>query len=147
MPKVKWSQGWLRATGAAFALAGLTALIAMAAGAPLSLATPIDATSARAPATALFMLMTGAGIVGRAALVVVVWPGGRRPEDDDFERVPEVDTFAEARDATRLSAEPHRVSRAAYLGIRPRRFCQYRTPPCLHAAAYSPGQPALWNST
>jgi hypothetical protein len=77
------------ATAVGFALAGLTAVIATAARAPLSRATPIDARSARAPGTALFMLIVGAGIVGLAALVVIVWPGRRRPGDDDFERVPE----------------------------------------------------------
>lgn len=55
----------------------------MAARGPLSRSTPVDAASARAPVTALFMLTAGAGIVALGGLVMVIWPGRRRREDDE----------------------------------------------------------------
>jgi hypothetical protein len=63
------------------------ALVAMAARAPLSRATPVDARSARAPTAALLMLVAGIGIVMLGALVLMVW-SGRRRKDDPPEREP-----------------------------------------------------------
>ncbi len=75
---------------AAFALIGLISVIvvvAMAARAPLSRSTPVNASSAQAPTTALFMLLAGAGMVMLGALAAVAW-SGRRRKDDPPEREP-----------------------------------------------------------
>ncbi len=69
----------------ALALTGLSAVIAITAGAPLSHATPIDARSAATPVTALWLLALGAGIVALSALAVLLWPGRRRRGDDEPE--------------------------------------------------------------
>ena len=76
-----------RAAAAALGLAAAAALVAMAARAPLSRATRVDARSAQAPTTALFMLLAGTGIVMLGAMVLVVW-SGRRRKDDPPEREP-----------------------------------------------------------
>ena len=70
-----------RARAAAAALAAAVAVVAMAARAPLSGATPVNAHSAQAPTTALFMVLLGTGVVMLGALVLVVWPGRRRKDD------------------------------------------------------------------
>lgn len=62
-------------------LAAAAALVAIASRAPLSRATPVDARSAQAPTTALFMLLAGAGVVMLGALMLVVWSGRRRKDD------------------------------------------------------------------
>jgi len=69
------------AAAAALALAAAVAVVAMAARAPLSGATPVNARSAQAPTTALFMVLLGTGVVMFGALVLVVWPGRRRKDD------------------------------------------------------------------
>ena len=56
-------------------LALAVAVVAMAARAPLSAPTPVNARSAQAPTTALFMVLLGTGVVMLGALVLVVWPG------------------------------------------------------------------------
>jgi heme/copper-type cytochrome/quinol oxidase subunit 2 len=63
-------------------LTAATAVIAMAARAPLARSTPVDAASARAPTTALFMLFGSAGVVALAALAWFIWPGRRRKSDE-----------------------------------------------------------------
>ena len=73
--------------GATVGLTVAVVVVAMAARAPLSRATPVDARSAQAPTTALFMLLAGAGIVMVGALVLVAW-SGRRRKDDPPEREP-----------------------------------------------------------
>jgi Domain of unknown function (DUF4129) len=70
-----------RARAAAAGLAVAVAVVAMAARAPLSGATPVNAGSAQAPTTALFMVLLGTGVVMLGALVLVVWPGRRRKDD------------------------------------------------------------------
>ncbi|MGH2894977.1 MAG: DUF4129 domain-containing protein [Solirubrobacteraceae bacterium] len=72
----------------ALALCALSAVIAMAARAPLSRSTPVDARSAAAPVTALYLLACGAGIIGLSLLGVLLW-GGRRRRGDDDEPEPE----------------------------------------------------------
>ena len=76
-----------RAAATTLGLAAAVAVVAMAARAPLSRATPVDARSAQAPTTALFMLLAGTGIVMLGALVLVAW-SGRRRKDDPPEREP-----------------------------------------------------------
>lgn len=87
---------WARAAAAAIALTALSAVIAAAARTPLSRSTPIDAQSAGAPATALFTLTIGAGIVALTALGVILWPDRHRRGDDEPEHVverPEIHWF------------------------------------------------------
>lgn len=94
MPRVPRTQRWVRAAAATAALTALSAVIAGAARAPLSSSTPIDARSAGVPATALFTLTIGAGIVALTALAVILWPG--RHDDGDPEHVaqrPEIHWF------------------------------------------------------
>ena len=52
-----------RAAIAALALGGVGVVVAIAARAPLSRSTPVDARSLQAPTTAVFMLIAGIGIV------------------------------------------------------------------------------------
>jgi len=56
-------------------------VVAAAARAPLSRATPVDARSAQTPTIAVFMVLIGAGILMLAALVMVAWAGRRRKDD------------------------------------------------------------------
>lgn len=63
------------------------AVVAMASRLPLSRAAPVDARSAQAPATALFILLAGTGIAMLGALGVLLW-SGRRRKDDAPEREP-----------------------------------------------------------
>lgn len=82
------SRPWV--LGAALATTGLTiaaALVAMAGRSPLSSSTPVNATSARAPITALFMLLVGTGIVALGALMILMWPG-RGSDEPEFVREP-----------------------------------------------------------
>ena len=76
---------WVRAAGVTVALTALAAVIAAAAHAPLSHSTPVDARSASTPATALFAVMIGGGIIALTALVVILWPGRRRRDEDEPE--------------------------------------------------------------
>ena len=84
------SRRWARAAVAALGLSAAIALIAMASRGPLSRSTPVDAASARAPVTALLMLLAGAGIVWLTAVAMVSWPRRRRKGDDDPDYGPEV---------------------------------------------------------
>jgi NADH:ubiquinone oxidoreductase subunit 5 (subunit L)/multisubunit Na+/H+ antiporter MnhA subunit len=70
-------------------LTASTAVVAMAARAPLSSSTPVNAASARTPITAVFMLVVGFGAVALGGLMVVMWPGRRRRSDEEPEPVPE----------------------------------------------------------
>jgi hypothetical protein len=83
------SRRWARASVAALGLSAATALIAMASRGPLSRSTPVDAASARAPVTALLMLLAGSGIVGLTAVAMLSWPRRRRKSDDEPEHEPE----------------------------------------------------------
>lgn len=82
------TQSSRRRAGAAATAAGLTvavALVAMAGRAPLARSTPVNASSASAPTTALLTLLAGAGIVMLGALAVLLWQNRRRRGDDDDE--------------------------------------------------------------
>jgi NADH:ubiquinone oxidoreductase subunit 5 (subunit L)/multisubunit Na+/H+ antiporter MnhA subunit len=63
-------------------------VIGLAARAPLSHSTSIDATSARAPVTALALVLCGLGAVMIGALIAFVW-SQRRRKDEPPEPVPE----------------------------------------------------------
>jgi hypothetical protein len=62
-------------------LSAAVVVVAMAARAPLSTGTPVDARSAQPPTTALFMLVAGTGIVMLGAVMLVLWSGRRRKDD------------------------------------------------------------------
>lgn len=70
-----------RAAIAALALGGVGVVVAIAARAPLSRSTPVDARSLQAPTAAVFMLIAGIGIVMLAAVVLFLWSGRRRKDD------------------------------------------------------------------
>ena len=77
-------------TATVLATAGLAAavvVVAMAARAPLSRSTQVDARSAQAPTTALFVLLIGIGVVLLGTLAALAW-SGRRRKDDPPEREP-----------------------------------------------------------
>jgi Domain of unknown function (DUF4129) len=71
-------------TATVLATAGLVVavvVVAIAARVPLSRSTPVDASAAQAPTTALFVLLIGAGVVMLGALAAVAWSGRRRKDD------------------------------------------------------------------
>jgi Domain of unknown function (DUF4129) len=70
-----------RAAAVTLGLAATVAVVAMAARAPLSPGTPVNAQSAQGPTTALFMVLAGAGIVMLGAIVLVAFSGRRRKDD------------------------------------------------------------------
>ncbi len=81
-----------RWTGAAAALGGLTAavaVVAIAARDPLGQSRPVNAASAGTPTTTLFVLLLGAGIVALGGLATSLWQQRRRKGDDENEPVPE----------------------------------------------------------
>ena len=88
MLQTQRSRRWARAAEATLGIATASAVIAIAASAPLSHPTPVNAASAQAPSTALFLLLAGVGTVALAALAAVIWPGRRRKGDEEPELVP-----------------------------------------------------------
>ena len=80
-----------RATIAALALGGVAVVVAIAARAPLSQSTPVDARSVQAPTAAVFMLIAGIGIVMLAALAILVWSGRRRKDDPPEHESPPIE--------------------------------------------------------
>jgi hypothetical protein len=85
MPKLQRSRQFSRAAFVALGLTAAMLLVAVAARDPLGRSTPVDAASAGAPATALFVVLVGAGCVALAAIAMAVWPGRRRKADDEPE--------------------------------------------------------------
>jgi Domain of unknown function (DUF4129) len=63
------------------------AVVAVAARAPLSSVTTINARSAQTPTTAAFMVLAGMGVVMVGGLALLLW-SGRRRKDDPPEREP-----------------------------------------------------------
>ena len=80
-----------RAAIAALALGGLAVVVAVAARAPLSRSTPVDARSLQAPTTAVFMLIVGVGVVMLGALFVLAWSGRRRKDDPPEHEAPPIE--------------------------------------------------------
>jgi hypothetical protein len=73
----------VRATAIVAGIAATTAIVAIAARAPLSRSSPIDGASASAPVTALFMLLLGAGIVALAMVMILGFRQRRRKHDPE----------------------------------------------------------------
>ena len=71
----------------AAALTVAAPLAAMAASAPLSGSSRVNATSAQTPVTAVFVLLVGLGAVAITALAILVWPR-RRAEEPGFKIAP-----------------------------------------------------------
>jgi hypothetical protein len=80
-----------RATIAALALGGVAVVVAIAARAPLSRSTPVDARSVQTPTAAVFMLIAGIGIVMLGALAILVWSGRRRKDDPPEHESPPIE--------------------------------------------------------
>lgn len=89
MPQTQRSGRWARTSLAALAVSAGVVVVAFAGRAPLSRSTQVDASSARAPVVALFILLAGAGIVALAALVSLSLSAGRSKGDDEPEHVAE----------------------------------------------------------
>lgn len=81
MLQTETSRRWARAAIAALGLTAGIVVIVVASGAPLSHSSPVNATSAQAPITALFVLLLGFGVMTLGALLVILWP--RRSKSDD----------------------------------------------------------------
>jgi hypothetical protein len=80
-----------RAAIAALALGGVAVVVAIAARAPLSRSTPVDARALQAPTAAVFLLIAGIGIVIIGALVILVWSGRRRKDDPPEHEPPPIE--------------------------------------------------------
>lgn len=76
-----------KAMATAVGLVVAVAVVSMAARAPLSRATAVNAHSAQAPTTALFIVLAAMGVMMVGGLVPMLW-SGRRRKDDPPEREP-----------------------------------------------------------
>ena len=83
MAKTESSTQPLRAAAVVAGITAAAAVVAAAARGPLSRSTPIDASSASAPVTALSFLLLGAGIVALTALGILVFRQRRRKNDPE----------------------------------------------------------------
>jgi Domain of unknown function (DUF4129) len=81
-PSKRATSPWLGAAATVLGLAAAGALIAAASARRLGHAAAIEASAARTPATALFVLTLGAGVVALAGLAAAVLPGLRRRDDE-----------------------------------------------------------------
>ncbi len=95
MAKTESSTQPLRAAAVVAGITAAAAVVAAAARGPLSQSTPIDASSASAPVTALSFLLLGAGIVALTALGILVFRQRRRKNDpeDHASEPPEISWF------------------------------------------------------
>ncbi len=82
MIRTQNSRRWAYAAASVSALTALAAVIALASRAPLSSSTPVDAASASAPITALVFVLIAVGAVMAGALIVLMWSGRRRKDDE-----------------------------------------------------------------
>jgi len=80
-----------RAAIAALALGGVAVVVAIAARAPLSRSTPVDARALQAPTAAVFLLIAGIGVVIIGALALLVWSGRRRKDDPPEHEPPPIE--------------------------------------------------------
>jgi Domain of unknown function (DUF4129) len=87
MLRSQQSSRWAHLVLAALGLTAAAVVVAMAGRAPLPRSTPVNASSAQAPAIALFTLLLGAGSVALAGLAALIWSGRPRRGDDEREPV------------------------------------------------------------
>jgi hypothetical protein len=76
---------------ATLVLGGVAIVVAIAARAPLSRSTPVDARSLQAPTAAVFTLIAGIGIVMLGLLAALVWSGRRRKDDPPEHESPPIE--------------------------------------------------------
>ena len=76
------SKRWNVAGAAACGLATLVAVVALAGRVPLDGSMPMNASSARTPLSALFLLVVGAGAIALGAMTGLLAPGRRRRDDE-----------------------------------------------------------------
>ena len=83
------SSRFARAAVVAVGLIAATIAVAMAARGPLSRSTPVNASSAGAPATALFLVLAGAGCVALAGIGMLIWSSrrGKAEDEPEFEQI------------------------------------------------------------
>jgi len=81
----------VRAAIAALALGGVAVVVAIAARAPLSRSTPVDATSLQAPTIAVLTLIGGIGLVMLGALAVLGWSERRRKDEPPEHQPPPIE--------------------------------------------------------
>jgi Domain of unknown function (DUF4129) len=77
-----------RAAIAALALGVVAVVVALAARAPLSRSTPVDARALQTPTVAVFTLIAGIGIVMLGAVAILIWSGRRRKDDPPEHETP-----------------------------------------------------------
>jgi heme/copper-type cytochrome/quinol oxidase subunit 2 len=73
------------------ALGVVAVVVAIAARAPLSGSTPVDATALQTPTAAVFTLIAGIGIVLLGPVAILVWSGRRRKDDPPEHEPPPVE--------------------------------------------------------
>ncbi len=83
MAKTESSTQPLRAAAVVAGITAAAAVVGAAARGPLSRSTPIDASSASAPVTALSFLLLGAGTVALTALGILIFRQRRRKNDPE----------------------------------------------------------------
>ena len=83
MAKTESSTQPLRAAAVVAGITAAAAVVGAAARGPLSRSTPIDASSASAPVTALSFLLLGAGTVALTALGILIFRQRRRKDDPE----------------------------------------------------------------
>jgi len=82
MSAAQRSKRWNVAGAAACGLATLVAVVALAGRVPLDGSMPMNASSARTPLSALFLLVVGAGAIALGAMTGLLAPGRRRRDDE-----------------------------------------------------------------
>jgi Domain of unknown function (DUF4129) len=89
MSAVERLKRWTGTIGVACGLGVLVAVVALASRVPLDGSVSVNASAARTPLSALFVLAVGAGLVALGAMAVVMRPGRRRRDDEpERERPP-----------------------------------------------------------
>jgi Domain of unknown function (DUF4129) len=91
MSAAQRSKRWNVAGATACGLGALVAVVALASRVPLDGSTPVNASSARTPLTALFVLVAGAGAIALGAMTLLLRPRRRRGDDEPERKPPALD--------------------------------------------------------